>query len=74
MLPRRASTIAGKGRNRLFGATPYSFGREILCRIIPPQPSHVVYVDHIERRGIDLFSFVCESDLEGIVAKHKDGV
>jgi bifunctional non-homologous end joining protein LigD len=43
--------------------------KRILRRIIPPQPAHILYVDHIEARGTDLFRFVCESDLEGIVAK-----
>jgi ATP-dependent DNA ligase len=33
-----------------------------------------VYVGHIERRGIELFRFVCESDLEGIVAKRRDAL
>jgi ATP-dependent DNA ligase len=33
-----------------------------------------VYVDHIEHRGTGLFSFVWESDLEGIVAKRRDGL
>src|SRR5262250_1111872 len=48
--------------------------KRILKRIIPPQPAHIVYVDHIERCGVELFRFVCESDLEGIVAKRKDGL
>jgi len=47
--------------------------KRMLRGIIPPQPAHVVYVDHLERRGTELFRFVCESDLEGIVAKRKDG-
>jgi ATP-dependent DNA ligase len=48
--------------------------KRVLRRIIPPQPAHVVYVDHIERRAIELFRFVWESDLEGIVAKRRDGL
>jgi bifunctional non-homologous end joining protein LigD len=47
--------------------------KRILRRIIPPQPAHVVYVDHIETRGVELFRLVCALDLEGIVAKRKNG-
>jgi DNA ligase-1 len=32
-----------------------------------------LYADHFEDRGLDLFRVVCENDLEGIVAKRKDG-
>src|SRR6266851_3672632 len=46
----------------------------MLRGIIPPQPAHVVYVDHLERRGTELFRFVCESDLAGIIAKRKDSI
>jgi bifunctional non-homologous end joining protein LigD len=50
-----------------------------LRRIMPRIPSRVLYHDHIERRGRDLFTTVCRSDLEGMVAKwgagryHTDG-
>jgi bifunctional non-homologous end joining protein LigD len=33
----------------------------------------LVYVDHIERRGVELFQHACRLDLEGIVAKHRQG-
>ncbi|MFY9531847.1 MAG: hypothetical protein WBC04_11195 [Candidatus Acidiferrales bacterium] len=36
--------------------------------------SRVLYADYIEGRGVDFFHTVCERNLEGIVAKHKDGV
>src|ERR1051325_10168014 len=42
-------------------------------RIVPPQPSPVLYVDHIAGRGVDLFRAVCEQDVEGIVAKLASG-
>jgi bifunctional non-homologous end joining protein LigD len=42
-----------------------------LQSLIPTQPSHLLYCDHIEERGEDLFRLACEHDLEGIVAKHK---
>ena len=38
---------------------------------IPDQPSRLLYCDHVEQRGEDLFKLACEHDLEGIVAKHK---
>ena len=31
-----------------------------------------IYADHVETEGTALYSRVCELDLEGIVAKHKD--
>jgi ATP-dependent DNA ligase len=40
---------------------------------MPRVESRVVYLPHVERRGIDLFAAVCERDLEGIVAKWKRG-
>jgi bifunctional non-homologous end joining protein LigD len=36
--------------------------------------SRVLYADHIEGRGVNFFRTVCERNLEGIVAKRKDGV
>ena len=33
--------------------------------------SRLLYVDHIEHRGSELFAKACELDLEGIVAKRK---
>ncbi len=34
----------------------------------------VLYVDGIEGKGTELFKAVCEADLEGIVAKRRDGL
>ena len=34
--------------------------------MVPIQPGVVLYVDHFDERGVDLFRVVCESDLEGI--------
>ncbi len=31
-------------------------------------------MSHIDERGVDLFCEVCRQDLEGIVAKKKDGL
>lgn len=44
-----------------------------LRKIIPPQPSRVLFCDCIEGRGEELFAAACERDLEGIVAKWKHG-
>jgi bifunctional non-homologous end joining protein LigD len=41
-----------------------------LRRLIPPGCDSVLYVDHIEAEAERLFEFVCERDLEGMVAKH----
>jgi bifunctional non-homologous end joining protein LigD len=36
--------------------------------------SRLMYADHVKSRGCDLFGKICGLDLEGIVAKHKDGL
>ena len=33
----------------------------------------ILFARHVERNGCDLYRLVCEQDLEGIVAKRKDG-
>lgn len=48
--------------------------KHILRRVVPVQPAPVLYVEHFDERGVDLFRAVCEMDLEGIVAKRKDGL
>ncbi len=40
---------------------------------IPPQPSRLGYVDHLEKRGVDLGRLETEL-IEGIAAKWKDGL
>jgi hypothetical protein len=42
-------------------------------RVVPMQPAPLFYADHFAARGVDLFRAVCARDLEGIVAKRKDG-
>jgi bifunctional non-homologous end joining protein LigD len=39
--------------------------------VIPKRSAFVLYLDHVEARGEELFRLVCEQDLEGIVAKLK---
>jgi ATP-dependent DNA ligase len=36
---------------------------------MPTIETRLLYLDHIERRGRDLFRAACERDLEGVVAK-----
>ena len=43
--------------------------RRLLAKV--PAFSPLKYADHVEASGTALFQRVCESDLEGIVAKHK---
>jgi hypothetical protein len=40
---------------------------------MPRVDDRLVYLDHVERRGVDLFTAVCSHDLEGIVAKWARG-
>jgi bifunctional non-homologous end joining protein LigD len=48
--------------------------KRVLRTLIPRQPSSLLYVSHICGSGVDLFREVCRRDLEGIVAKHKNGL
>ena len=45
--------------------------KERLRAVLPKQPSRVLYCDHVEEHGEDLFALSCEHDLGGVVAKHK---
>ena len=44
-----------------------------LKRLIPSQPSALLYVGHVDEHGESLFRLACREDLEGVVAKLKDG-
>jgi ATP-dependent DNA ligase len=44
-----------------------------LLRIMPTIETRLLYLDHIEHRGRDLFRAACERDLEGVVAKYARG-
>jgi hypothetical protein len=39
--------------------------------LVPKQAARLLYCDHIEGDGEELFRLACEDDLEGIVAKRK---
>jgi bifunctional non-homologous end joining protein LigD len=43
--------------------------KALLRELIPETPSRLLYVDHFDEKGIELFEKVREWDLEGIVAK-----
>jgi bifunctional non-homologous end joining protein LigD len=53
---------------------PLLHRKQILRRVVPMQPAPVLYADYFEARGVDLYRLVCDRDLEGIVAKRKDGL
>ena len=44
--------------------------KRMLGSLVPPP---LLFVDHIEARGVDLFNAACGQDLEGIVAKLANG-
>jgi bifunctional non-homologous end joining protein LigD len=44
--------------------------KRILEDLVRDQP-RILYANHVEAEGIDLFNLVCEQDLEGMVCKHR---
>jgi bifunctional non-homologous end joining protein LigD len=47
--------------------------KQELRRALRGSSSCIMYADHVEGNGVDLFERVCSIDLEGIVAKHRHG-
>jgi ATP-dependent DNA ligase len=45
--------------------------KRILRRVVHGHDG-ILYAAHIERRGVDLYRAICQKDLEGIVAKHRN--
>lgn len=45
--------------------------KQFLRRLIPHQNPSLLYVDHVQGKGEELFRLACREDLEGIVAKWK---
>jgi bifunctional non-homologous end joining protein LigD len=45
--------------------------KQRLRQSLPKKSERLLYCDHIDERGEELFRFACDCDLEGIVAKHK---
>jgi len=54
--------------------TPLSERKPTLRSVVPAGSTPVLYADHIDGTGTELFRSVCALDLEGIVAKRKDGL
>jgi ATP-dependent DNA ligase len=52
-------------------AVPLLERKQILEQIVRAHPA-VLFAQHVESRGCQLFNIVRERDLEGIVAKRKD--
>jgi len=48
--------------------------KRMLRRLIPRRGDRLRSLDHVAARGVDLFRLACEHDLEGIVAKRRDGI
>ncbi len=42
-----------------------------LRKLVPRTTSSVLYLDHINGKGVELFEQCCKLDLEGVVAKPK---
>jgi bifunctional non-homologous end joining protein LigD len=47
--------------------------KRLLARIMPQVESRVRMVEGVDGRGVDFFRVACTHDLEGVVAKWKDG-
>jgi bifunctional non-homologous end joining protein LigD len=48
--------------------------KELLKRLTPARNPSLLYVDHVQGKGEELFRVACREDLEGIVAKWKHGL
>ena len=48
--------------------------KRLLRRLVPRDGSRLLYVEHHAETGIELFRAACDADLEGLVAKRKDGL
>ena len=44
-----------------------------LKTLVPRVETRFLYLDHVEKRSVELFQAVCRADLEGVVAKWKHG-
>ena len=54
-------------------ALPLIERKRQLRKLIPRGAVHLLFANHVEGRGKDLFEAICEQNLEGIVAKRKNG-
>src|ERR1700747_2501580 len=58
---------------RTFASARSSTQNGLLRSVVCEQSSALLYADHIEQHGIELFRLTCDRDFEGVVAKWKDG-
>jgi hypothetical protein len=72
---RQRSYISAEGVDlrQALGDRPLIERKRRLRRIVPRVESRLLYVDHVEARGVALFHEACRRDLEGIVGKWKGG-
>jgi bifunctional non-homologous end joining protein LigD len=54
-------------------ATPLVQRKRQLARVVPSCGDHLLRVDAVEGRGIELFALACEQDLQGVVGKWSAG-
>jgi len=54
--------------------SPLSDRKRHLRSVVPAGSTTVLYADHMDAKGTELFRAVCDQDLEGIVAKRRDGL
>ncbi len=48
--------------------------KRILRAVVPAGSASILYANHVNGKGTELYRAICEMDLEGIVAKRKDGL
>jgi bifunctional non-homologous end joining protein LigD len=54
-------------------ARPLIERKRLLREIVPHTSSALLYASHVEGQGCEFYRLTCERDLEGIVAKRKQG-
>jgi bifunctional non-homologous end joining protein LigD len=52
-------------------STPLIERKQLLRKLIPEGSPHLMYVDHVDDRGMRFYEMVCQQDLEGIICKPK---
>lgn len=43
--------------------------KRLLRSVVPEQSACLLYADHVEQHGVEMFRWACDQDLEGVVAK-----
>src|SRR5688500_18202152 len=55
---------------RILRELPLLDRKRRLRELVPFGSTRILYADHLEGRGRDLFEAICRADLEGVIAKH----